>query len=36
VPVAFALWNGAKGDRAGVKQISGWHWLVLDETGGKP
>lgn len=31
VPVAFAVWDGAKGDRNGVKLVSGWHWLVLDK-----
>jgi mono/diheme cytochrome c family protein len=30
VPVAFAVWDGAKGDHAGVKLISSWHWLVLN------
>ena len=28
IPVAFAVWNGAEGDHAGVKMISGWHWLA--------
>jgi DMSO reductase family type II enzyme heme b subunit len=36
VPVAFAVWNGARGDRAGVKQITSWHWLTLGENGDKP
>lgn len=30
IPVAFAIWNGARGDRGGQKLITGWHWLVLD------
>jgi mono/diheme cytochrome c family protein len=30
VPVAFAVWDGAKGDHAGTKLISSWHWLVLN------
>ncbi len=32
IPVAFAVWNGSKGDHAGVKLISGWHWLVIKES----
>lgn len=31
IPVAFAIWNGARGDRGGQKLITGWHWLVLDK-----
>ncbi len=34
IPVAFAVWNGSKGDRDGVKLISGWHWLVIDPQPG--
>jgi mono/diheme cytochrome c family protein len=30
VPVAFAIWNGATGDRNGRKVISNWYKLVLD------
>lgn len=30
IAVAFAVWNGSRGDRDGLKLISGWHWLVLD------
>ncbi|MFG0328824.1 MAG: ethylbenzene dehydrogenase-related protein [Phycisphaerales bacterium] len=30
VPVAFAVWDGARLDRNGTKLISGWHWLVVD------
>ncbi len=30
VPVAFAVWDGARGDRDGIKSISVWHWLSLD------
>jgi mono/diheme cytochrome c family protein len=29
IPVAFAVWDGSKGDRGGNKHISGWHWLVI-------
>lgn len=29
VPIAFALWNGSKGDHAGIKLVSAWHWLVV-------
>jgi len=28
-PVAFAVWDGAAGDRDGTKLYSGWHWLRL-------
>ena len=28
IPVAFAVWDGAKGDHDGIKLISSWHWLV--------
>lgn len=27
IPIAIAVWDGAKGDHAGVKLVSGWHWL---------
>lgn len=30
IPVAFAVWDGARGDRDGVKRISGWHWLEVE------
>ncbi len=29
--VALAVWDGSKGDRDGVKLVSGWHWLVVRE-----
>jgi cytochrome c oxidase cbb3-type subunit 2 len=29
IPVTFAIWDGAKEDRDGIKLISGWHWLVM-------
>ena len=29
IPVAFAVWDGAKGDHDGIKLISSWHWLVV-------
>lgn len=32
IPVAFAVWDGSNGDRAGKKLVSGWHWLVVNET----
>lgn len=32
MPVSFAVWDGAKGDRDGSKLITGWHWLVLKAT----
>lgn len=31
IPLAFAVWNGAAGDRDGGKLISGWHWLEASE-----
>ena len=31
IPVAFAVWDGSKGDRDGIKLISGWHWLVIEK-----
>jgi cytochrome c oxidase cbb3-type subunit 2 len=30
IPVTFAVWDGSKRDRDGIKLISGWHWLVLE------
>lgn len=30
IPIAFAVWDGAMGDRDGLKLISGWHWLVIE------
>ncbi len=30
IPVAFAVWDGSKGDRDGMKLISAWHWLVVE------
>lgn len=32
IPVAFAVWDGARGDRDGIKSISVWQWLSLDGT----
>jgi DMSO reductase family type II enzyme heme b subunit len=29
IPVAFAVWDGAKGDHGNIKLISGWHWIVV-------
>ena len=29
IPITFAVWDGSKGDRDGVKLISGWHWLTV-------
>ncbi|QOJ14749.1 MAG: c-type cytochrome [Planctomycetia bacterium] len=28
IPMTFAVWDGSKGDRNGIKLISGWHWLT--------
>ena len=33
IPMALAIWDGAKGDHAGVKLVSGWHWLVIESPG---
>lgn len=33
VPVAFAAWDGARGERAGYKRLSAWHFVKLP---GKP
>ncbi len=30
IPVAFAVWDGSRGDRDGIKHVSGWHWLVVN------
>ncbi|MEE8400576.1 MAG: ethylbenzene dehydrogenase-related protein [Candidatus Hydrothermarchaeaceae archaeon] len=27
-PIAFAVWNGAEGDRDGMKSVSSWYWMV--------
>lgn len=29
VPVAFATWDGARGERAGYKRLSSWHFVRL-------
>ncbi|MCA9417181.1 MAG: hypothetical protein KC917_12955, partial [Candidatus Omnitrophica bacterium] len=29
VAVTFAVWDGSKKDRDGIKLISGWHWLEI-------
>jgi len=29
VPVAFAVWDGARGERAGYKRLSSWHFVRL-------
>lgn len=29
IPISFAVWDGAKGDQGGLKQITGWHWLQI-------
>lgn len=29
VPVAFAAWDGARGERAGYKRLSSWHFVRL-------
>lgn len=35
IPVAFAVWDGAAGDRNGTKLISGWHFLSVSAKDGK-
>jgi len=29
IALSFAVWDGSKGDRDGIKLISGWHWLTV-------
>ena len=29
IPVTFAVWDGAKKDRDGMKLITSWHWLMV-------
>ncbi|MEW5740400.1 MAG: c-type cytochrome [Myxococcota bacterium] len=29
VPMAFALWDGARNERGGYKQLSAWHFVIL-------
>ncbi len=29
IPVAFAVWDGSRGDRGGTKLVSSWHHLIL-------
>ncbi|MCC6546604.1 c-type cytochrome [Candidatus Sumerlaeota bacterium] len=36
IPAAFAVWDGTKGDRNGIKLISGWHKLILEEPSQNP
>jgi DMSO reductase family type II enzyme heme b subunit len=33
IPITFAVWDGSKGDRDGIKLISGWHWLRMQPSG---
>jgi DMSO reductase family type II enzyme heme b subunit len=33
IPITFAVWDGSKGDRDGLKLISGWHWLSIAASG---
>ncbi len=30
VHISFALWNGERGDRNGVKAVTIWHWLKIE------
>ncbi|MCG3197347.1 MAG: c-type cytochrome [Candidatus Omnitrophica bacterium] len=32
IPVTFAVWDGAKRDRDGLKLVSGWHWLLAGNS----
>lgn len=34
IPITFAVWDGFKGDRNGIKLISGWHWLKTGSAAG--
>lgn len=29
IPVAFAVWDGARNERGGYKQLSGWHFVKM-------
>jgi DMSO reductase family type II enzyme heme b subunit len=31
--IAFAAWDGASGDRNGIKSVTAWHGLVVEEGG---
>lgn len=35
VPIAFAVWNGAAGERGGEKAVSTWYFLSLEQPLGK-
>lgn len=30
IALSFAVWDGSRGDRDGIKLVSGWHWLVIE------
>ncbi len=30
IPIAFAVWDGANGERGGEKAVSGWHYLGIE------
>ncbi len=32
IAVTFAVWDGAKGDRNGLKLITSWHWLIVPSS----
>ena len=34
IPVTFAVWDGAKKDRDGMKLITSWHWLMVGPWAG--
>lgn len=36
VPVAFAVWDGARNERGGYKQLSGWHFVKLPQPAPDP
>ena len=36
IPVTFAVWDGSKNDRDGIKLISGWHWLEIPARPNEP
>ncbi|MEW6430350.1 MAG: hypothetical protein AB1730_02475 [Myxococcota bacterium] len=36
VPVAFAVWDGARNERGGYKQLSGWHFVKLPQPAVDP
>jgi len=36
MPLAFALWDGSNGDKAGKHLMTGWQWMALEKEGEGP